>query len=68
MPELVKMENRLDRDIAADLKARISEQLEHVAAIMDEARRANMIVQFQFGIDGFGRNVVASLSVVTVLA
>ena len=68
MPELVRMENRSDRDIAADLKARAAEQLEHVTELMDEARRSGMMLQFQFGVDGFGRNVVVGLSVVTILA
>lgn len=68
MPELVRMENRLDRDIAADLKSRTLQQLECITALMDEARRNNMTIQLQMGIDGFGRNVIATLSVVQILA
>jgi len=58
---------RSDRDVAADLKARIREALTEVAAVMDEANRCGMRVQFSLGIDSFGRNVVASLDVVRVL-
>lgn len=68
MAELVEMKSkRSDVDIAADLKNRIRVHLEQAGAIMDEGRSAGLVIQFQFGIDGFGRNVIASLAVVKPL-
>jgi hypothetical protein len=66
--ELVEMKGkRSDADLAFDLKNRIRFSLEQAAAIMDEARQAGLVLQFQFGIDGFGRNVIASIAVVKPL-
>ena len=67
LAELATISGRSDREVATDLKARVRVALEGVAALMDEANRSGMQVQFQIGLDGFGRNVVASLNVVRVL-
>jgi hypothetical protein len=66
MPELATI-GQNDRDMAADIKQRVRNALELAAKVMDEANRSGMRVQFHFGVDGFGRNVVAALDVVKVL-
>ena len=56
-----------DRDFARRLKDGMRDALAPVTRIMDEARARDMHVQFQLGIDGFGRNVVKDLTVVKVM-
>ena len=57
---------RPDREVAANLKNEMQAALAVAAGIMDVANRSGMKVQFQLGIDGFGRNVIASLDIVKV--
>ena len=66
MVELVAT-GKSDREIAANLKDRASKALLAVTAIMDEARRADLVLNFQIGVDGFGRNVVTALTIVKPL-
>ena len=59
--------SKTDAAVAADLKRDTGELLKKVAALLDEANRHGMRIQFQLGVDGFGRNVVANLDVMKVL-
>lgn len=58
---------RTDKEVAADLRARMTAKLVEVAMILDEANRSGMRIAFQLGIDGFGRNVVTTLDIVKPL-
>lgn len=57
-----------DLDAAQEFHGRIGKQLQSLAVLMDEVNRHGMRVEFQLGIDGFGRNVVARLEILKRLA
>lgn len=56
-----------EKETANELKQRIRLALSVCLEIMDEATRNGMVIQFQLGVDGFGRNVISALNVVKVL-
>lgn len=52
-----------ERDVAKDIADRLRAKLVEVGAIMDEAVKHRMRVDFALASDGFGRNVVAKLDI-----
>ena len=50
-----------------DLRDRVRSKLDELLPIMDEASRAGMRVEFQLGVDGFGRNMIGKLDIVKSL-
>jgi hypothetical protein len=59
---------RPEREVAEDLKRRMTEALVPVLALMNEASRQGMLLQWDgLGPNQFGQNVVHGLRVVKVL-
>lgn len=56
-----------DHQRAQDYKARLRPLLESAGAIVDEARREDMRIEFGMGTDAFGRCVIQRLDVVKIL-
>lgn len=59
---------RTEAMIAADLKEEIRLALMTVQALMDKAKQSGMQVQFNLGVDAFGRTKVDGLAIVKVVA
>lgn len=53
-----------ERDRALELRAAIHQTLAVLLPLMDEVNRAGMRVEFQLGIDSFGRNVVQRCAII----
>ena len=61
---LISLESGVsDQEFAHDATTRLRKKLEEACAIMDEANGRGMRINFNCGIDGFGRNVVASIEI-----
>lgn len=56
-----------DAEVAADIKAGAGAMLAPICALMDEARADGLVLNFQIGVDGFGRSRVVDISVVKPL-
>lgn len=63
MAEIVSTGKR-DEDIARDLDGRLRAQLSEVCLLMNEAAAAQMRVEFNLGVDAFGRNTIQRLDIV----
>lgn len=59
---------RSEREIAVDIRERVRGKLSEVGLLLDEANRAGMRINFQMGVDGFGRNIVAMIDVTKPVA
>jgi hypothetical protein len=62
-PEIVAT-GRRDEDIARDINGRLWVKLSEVCLLMNEASAAKMRVEFNLGVDAFGRNVIQRLDIV----
>lgn len=60
--------NKSEREIATDLRDRMRTKLVEVGALLDEANREGMRINFQMAVDSFGRNVVGVLDVTKPVA
>jgi len=58
---------RSEADIAANLKTRMRNALVEVCEIMDEARNAGLVLNFQVGPNGFGKYGVQDITVIKPL-
>lgn len=60
----VKFEaGRNDAAIAADLRARLDLAMQPVIAIMEEGKKAGLLINFAIGQDAFGRSVLMPVSI-----
>lgn len=56
-----------DADVAKKLRAEMNVILEQVCRVQSLANASGMRIEYQLGIDGFGRHIIGSLNVLKVL-
>lgn len=59
-------ERKSDAEVAAEIKKKMTDALNRVREVMDEAHAAGLKVNFQLGADYTGRAVIAGLDVMKV--
>ena len=69
MEELVSVATLVnEKDRAVQIRATIWGKLEEICGLMDEANKYGMRIEFQMGMSHLGRNAVARLEVLKVVA